>query len=84
MVGGASSLMAMDLFDIATRLVTFFVPFLFALCFHEYAHGWVAKLRGDNTAERMGRLTMNPIAHMDPVGTLLFPVMSILLHSPIS
>jgi len=74
----------MDLLEIATRLVTFFVPFLFSLCFHEFAHGFVAKMRGDNTAERMGRLTMNPVAHIDPIGTLLFPILSILLHSPIS
>ena len=74
----------MDLLEISTRLVTFFVPFLFSLCFHEYAHGWVARKRGDRTAEMSGRLTMNPIAHIDPVGTLLLPVLSVLFHSPIS
>ena len=60
------------------RAMIFFVPFLFALCFHEYAHGWVAKLRGDNTAQTMGRLTMNPLVHMDLVGTLILPMMAIL------
>ncbi len=74
----------MDFLEIATRLGVFFVPFLFSLCFHEYAHGWVAKLRGDRTAEMMGRLTMNPLVHMDPIGTVLLPVMAIVLHSPIS
>lgn len=54
-----------------------FFPFLFALCFHEYAHGWVAKLKGDNTAEMMGRLTLNPLVHMDIVGTLVLPLISI-------
>lgn len=54
-----------------------FFPFLFALCFHEYAHGWVAKLKGDNTAEVMGRLTLNPLVHMDVVGTLVLPIISI-------
>jgi len=54
-----------------------FFPFLFALCFHEYAHGWVAKLKGDNTAEMMGRLTLNPLVHMDVVGTLVLPLISI-------
>lgn len=73
----------MDLLTLSTKLAFFFVPFLFSLCFHEYAHGWVAKLRGDNTAERMGRLTMNPIAHIDPIGTLFLPVMAILINSPI-
>lgn len=78
------SLFPMDLLDIASRLTVFFVPFLFSLCFHEFAHGWVAKLRGDRTAEMMGRLTMNPLVHIDPIGTLLLPIASVLLHSPIS
>lgn len=64
------------------KLVTFFGPLLFALCFHEFAHGLVAKWRGDNTAERMGRLTMNPMAHADMMGTVVFPIMSILLGAP--
>lgn len=59
----------------------FFGPLLFALCFHEFAHGLVAKWRGDNTAERMGRLTMNPLAHADPMGTFIFPIVSILMTS---
>jgi Zn-dependent protease len=59
----------------------FFVPFLFALCFHEFAHGFVAKLRGDDTAESMGRLTLNPLAHMDPVGTFLLPLGAIIMQS---
>jgi Zn-dependent protease len=74
----------MDFLEIATHLAVFFVPFLFSLCFHEYAHGWVARLRGDRTAEMAGRLTMNPLVHLDPIGTLLLPIMTILLHSPIS
>lgn len=73
----------MDILEIATKLAIYFVPFLFSLCFHEYAHGWVAKLRGDNTAQRMGRLTMNPIAHLDPIGTVLLPILAILFNSPI-
>ncbi len=73
----------MDFLEIATRLGVFFVPFLFSLCFHEYAHGWVARLKGDRTAELMGRLTMNPLAHMDFIGTFLLPMLSILSHSSI-
>lgn len=69
--------MQLNLYDLAMRAVVFFVPFLFALCFHEYAHGWVAKLRGDNTAQMMGRLTMNPLVHMDLVGTVILPIMAI-------
>lgn len=68
--------------NIVQKLVTFFGPLLFALCFHEFAHGLVAKWRGDNTAERMGRLTMNPLAHADMMGTVIFPIMSIILGSP--
>lgn len=73
----------MDLYEIGTRAVVWFVPFLFALCFHEYAHGWVAKMRGDNTAEMMGRLTMNPLAHMDFLGTFVLPMMAILFPTGI-
>ena len=70
--------MKFDMLEIATRAAVYFVPFLFALCFHEYAHGWVARLRGDRTAELMGRLTMNPLAHMDFVGTFLLPMLAII------
>ncbi len=68
--------------DIVQKLVIYFGPFLFALCFHEFAHGWVARRKGDNTAEVMGRLTMNPIAHVDPMGTLFLPIMSIMTGLP--
>lgn len=68
--------------NLVQKLVIFFGPLLFALCFHEYAHGLVAKWRGDNTAERMGRLTLNPLAHADMMGTVIFPIMSIVLGSP--
>lgn len=65
------------------NLMKFFVPFLFALCFHEFAHGFVARLRGDRTAEIMGRLTLNPMAHADPVGTFLLPIVSFFSHVPL-
>lgn len=73
----------MDFIEIGAKVGIYFIPFLFALCFHEYAHGWVARLRGDKTAEMMGRLTMNPVAHMDIFGTLILPLMSIILSTPI-
>ena len=44
---------------------------LFALCFHEFAHAWVAYKLGDPTAKHLGRLTLNPLAHLDPMGTLM-------------
>ena len=53
------------------------LPMLFAIVVHEVAHGWVAKQRGDHTAEMLGRLTLNPIKHIDPIGTLLVPIIMI-------
>ncbi|MNK08120.1 Peptidase family M50 [compost metagenome] len=73
----------MDLVEIGAKVGIYFIPFLFALCFHEFAHGFVAKMRGDNTAQQMGRLTLNPVAHMDMLGTLILPIMAIVLASPI-
>lgn len=73
----------MDFMEIGAKVGIYYIPFLFALCFHEYAHGWMAKLRGDNTAELMGRLTMNPAAHMDWLGTFMLPMMSIVFSTPI-
>lgn len=71
-----------DLIETAYRAMIYFVPFLFALCFHEFAHGWVARLRGDRTAEIMGRLTLNPMAHADLIGTVILPLMSIVSGIP--
>ncbi len=59
------------------------VPLLLAMVFHEYAHGWVANRRGDPTATMQGRLTLNPIAHIDPVGTILVPLMCLLMPTGI-
>jgi len=55
------------------------LPLLFAITVHEVAHGWVAKKFGDPTAQRLGRLTLNPLKHIDPVGTILVPGMLLLL-----
>ena len=57
------------------------LPVLFAIIVHEVAHGWVAKRLGDPTAERLGRLTLNPIRHIDPIGTILVPAVLLLLHT---
>jgi len=73
----------MDFTEVGGRLALFYVPFLFALCFHEYAHGFIAKLRGDNTAEMMGRLTLNPMAHADLFGTFILPIGAIVFGIPI-
>lgn len=71
-----------DLVETAFTAMKYFVPFLFALCFHEFAHGFVAKLRGDRTAEVMGRLTLNPMAHADLVGTVILPLLAITTKLP--
>lgn len=54
------------------------VPFVMAVVFHEYAHGFVANRWGDPTAKEQGRLTLNPVPHMDPIGTVLFPLINML------
>ena len=60
--------------DIQTLLI-WVIPVLFAITVHETAHGWVASKLGDHTARMMGRLTLNPIKHIDPVGTILVPAL---------
>ena len=55
------------------------LPLLFAMVLHEYAHGWVADKCGDSTAKRLGRLTLNPLAHIDPFGTIIVPLLCLML-----
>ena len=55
------------------QIISMLIPVLFAITLHEVGHGWAAKQFGDRTAEIQGRLTLNPIAHMDPIGTVLLP-----------
>lgn len=69
--------MNFDLVEILRNIVLFMPAFLFALVIHEYAHAWMATRYGDNTSEWSGRLTMNPAAHIDPIGTILLPMASI-------
>ncbi len=63
-------------------IVGIFALFL-SISFHETAHGYVAYLRGDETAKRAGRLTLNPIAHIDIWGTIIFPLILFITHLPI-
>jgi len=72
----------MDMEKIAT-LVLWMVPFIFSLSVHEFAHAWTAKKFGDNTAESMGRVSLNPMAHIDPIGTLFFPIVGFLSNFPV-
>ena|SRR6188474_752154 len=55
------------------------LPLLFAMVLHEYAHGWMAEKCGDSTAKREGRLTINPLAHIDPFGTVILPLICLIL-----
>ncbi len=59
---------------IIIKYVFIAIPIVFAVTIHEVAHGWVAKINGDNTAASLGRLSINPIKHIDPIGTVLVPV----------
>ena len=58
------------------------LPVIIAITFHEAAHGFVAHLLGDDTAWRLGRVSFNPLRHIDPFGTILLPGMLLLMHSP--
>ncbi|WP_424631661.1 site-2 protease family protein [Bradyrhizobium sp. SYSU BS000235] len=58
------------------------LPVLIAITFHEAAHGYVARQLGDDTASKLGRVTLNPIKHIDPFGTILLPAVLLLSHSP--
>ncbi|MCJ9712103.1 site-2 protease family protein, partial [Bordetella hinzii] len=64
--------------DIIQTIAVYAIPVIFAITLHEAAHGYVARLFGDPTAQQAGRVTLNPIKHIDPVGTLLVPVVILL------
>ena len=65
------------------KFFLFYLPLLFSLCVHEFAHAWTARKLGDLTAFHEGRLTLNPAAHADFLGTILFPLVFLLTNSPI-
>jgi len=62
--------------------LTQYVVLLFSLSVHESAHGWMAMQMGDDTAARQGRVTLNPLSHIDPIGTVLFPILQIFTGVP--
>ena len=74
-----SSLSAIDL----PYLVIAFLVLIFSLTVHEAAHAWSASRLGDDTARRLGRVSLNPIVHVDPIGTLLLPLVAIIGNLPI-
>jgi Zn-dependent protease len=63
--------------------LTTYVVLLFSLSFHESAHAWMAWKLGDDTAKNLGRVSLNPIVHIDPIGTLLFPLIQIFTSVPL-
>ncbi|QBQ53475.1 site-2 protease family protein [Nitrosococcus wardiae] len=69
----------MEELSVVQRIAIWVLPILFAITVHEVAHGWMALRFGDHTAQMMGRLTLNPIHHIDPIGTLLVPGILLML-----
>ena len=65
----------MDFANIIQTIAIYALPVLFAITIHEAAHGYVARYFGDNTAWTLGRVTLNPIKHIDPIGTIVMPLM---------
>jgi len=59
------------------------IPALFAITLHEVAHGWMARSLGDPTAQMAGRLSLNPLRHVDPIGTVVLPIVLLMLNGPI-
>lgn len=60
-------------FSLGQKIILWIVPLLFAITVHETAHGWIASKLGDPTAKLLGRLTLNPLKHIDPIGTIIVP-----------
>lgn len=69
----------MDQLSLIQKLAVWVMPALLAITVHEVAHGWIALRLGDRTALMLGRLTLNPIKHIDPIGTVLLPALLLLI-----
>ena len=65
--------------SIIQKISAYSLPILFAITVHEAAHGYVARYFGDMTAHYMNRISLNPIRHIDPVGTIIFPALTLML-----
>ena len=64
--------------SVIQKIAVYAIPLIFAITFHEAAHAYIANRHGDNTAKMMGRLSLNPLHHIDPIGTILFPLIGLL------
>ena len=71
-----------DIISFITDASVWVIPVVIAITFHEAAHGWVADRLGDDTARRLGRVTLNPLRHIDRFGTIVLPALLILVKSP--
>lgn len=69
----------MDIANLASHLIIFMVVLLLAISAHEAGHAWMSYKFGDDTAYMLGRVTLNPVAHTDPIGTLLIPIVAFIL-----
>lgn len=72
-----------ELTEILVTVITYSVPIIFSIPFHEMAHGWMAYRLGDPTAKNLGRLTLNPIPHIDLMGTIILPILMIVIRGPV-
>jgi Zn-dependent protease len=68
--------------DLIYNISVWLLPVLIAITFHEAAHGYVARFLGDDTASRLGRVSLNPVRHIDPFGTIILPALLLLARSP--
>lgn len=73
----------MDIAHLIQSIAIYALPVIFAITVHEAAHGYAARHFGDDTAWMMGRVTLNPLKHIDPFGTILLPLMLVLVASPV-
>ena len=80
---GYKIIMSDSLYQFLARFFIFYIPLLFSLCVHEWAHAWVASLKGDNLARDQGRLSLNPLVHADLLGTVFLPLMSLFTGFPV-
>src|SRR6267378_3908543 len=69
--------------SVIAQFILYMVALIFSLSVHESAHAWTSNYFGDDLARLQGRISLNPIAHVDPIGTLLFPAIAFFTHAPI-
>ena len=70
---------SIDIADFVSKLLIYMIVWFFAVSAHEAAHAWMSLKFGDDTAEKLGRVTLNPIPHIDRIGTLLLPIIGFIV-----